>query len=397
MREADATPSSRPRSSRKSTSPTSANNEPKPPANDLLFITGTTPADFKTKKNMTRVRKKAMGSWLEKEKKPRDSKKEQRRQSREASTCSRAIQKVSRIPPVTGEFVLPSAPIVIPSRETLALPYYEYIPGPFQSIGKPLDPFVTIYQVSHPRVSVETLKYHCTQAFGSRAMGRYWVPALVKSPHAFLSTLCIASAHFDAINDRAIESVQTMALRQEIIHLISQSLLNPQTRTNDFNVIAVTQLIASELIAGQETALAYHEAGLETMVYQRGGLNKLAALLTHLRTALQSSDLVECWSDMAGVLLWISLTVGAASRYERNQVLRKWFRAMTMRVSIVLCFEHPQAMLGTLGRMGEVVEAVGYAENASGSAGVGASVSVNGVEKRGEKKREAGPSKRRRA
>ncbi|KAF2639872.1 hypothetical protein P280DRAFT_402734, partial [Massarina eburnea CBS 473.64] len=300
-------------SSRKSTSPPT--NETKAAANDLTFITGTTPADFKTKKNMTTIRKKAMGSYLGKGK-PRDSKKERRRLSRETSTGSGAsvgsdvqdyhpsndapkkwsekdsnhsptespydhekakpeVQKDSRMPRMTGELILPSAPIVIPSRETWALPYYEHIPGPFQSIGKPLDPFATIYQSSHPRVSVETLKYHCTQAFGSRSMGKYWVPTLVKSEHAFLSTLCIASAHHDAVNNRSTESMETLALRQEVMHFISQSLLNPGSRTNDFNVIALTQLIASEVIAGQDAALTYHESGMEAMISQRGGLDKL--------------------------------------------------------------------------------------------------------------------------
>ena len=42
--------------------------------------------------------------------------------------------------------------------------------------------------------------------------------------------------------------------------------------------------------------------------------------------------------------------------------------AMAMRVSIVLCFRHPEAILATLGRMGEVVEAVGYAESRDGKA-----------------------------
>ena len=106
-------------------------------------------------------------------------------------------------------------------------------------------------------------------------MGQYWIPTLVKSPHAFLSTLCIASAHLDAINNRQIESVQTLALRQEVIHLIGQNLVNPDSRVDDFNVIALTQLIASEIVAGEEAALSFHESGVATMVKQRGGVGEL--------------------------------------------------------------------------------------------------------------------------
>jgi hypothetical protein len=106
-------------------------------------------------------------------------------------------------------------------------------------------------------------------------MGLSWIPALIRSRHAFLSTLCIASAHLDAINNRPTESIQTIALRQEVIHLISQSLLNPHTRIDDFTIIALVQLICSEVVAGNETALHYHEDGMEKMVKQRGGLKEL--------------------------------------------------------------------------------------------------------------------------
>lgn len=582
----------------------------------LLFITGTSLEDFKSRKNMTSVRKKAMGSYL-RDRKPREPHQEQHGRSsidsagsrssvgsdqQDVISSSEAIRfingdsnrrkssqstaftsspevtrrtpesQVSRLPRITMDFVLPSAPIVIPSRTGIPLPYDETSPKPFQSIGKPLDPFRTMFQASHPQVSVEELKFHCSRSFGTKAMGMHWIPTLVKSPHAFLSTLCIASAHYDAINERAIESVQTLALRQEVMHLISQSLLNPQTRGDDFNVVALTQLIASEIIAGEDMALDFHETGIEAMVTQRGGMGQLGvngrlaatlswvslesailreakprpqylehaaamstrsypntatipesplycprsefetlkrssrcssqvvdllkdmrmmmdlflhetkqsrhnslslknihrkittqyppmselqkgsaltpndwryeviritavltatailqrmplsealahvaetererasetvsstpttdtltprqdspltlltnpftfspstptrytsisrpstksttSLLTHLKTALSHSNLSDCWADMAGVLLWAALTAGAASRRADSKVLRKWFKALVMRVSIVLCFEHPEAMCASLLRMGDLIGAL---------------------------------------
>ena len=39
--------------------------------------------------------------------------------------------------------------------------YDGYIVGPLRSLGAPLDPFRTMPQVSHPRVSIEELKIHC--------------------------------------------------------------------------------------------------------------------------------------------------------------------------------------------------------------------------------------------
>ncbi|KAF2266825.1 hypothetical protein CC78DRAFT_531269 [Lojkania enalia] len=305
---------------KKSTSPLT--NENDEGSDGLLFITGNNPDDFKKKGVMTQVRKKAMGSYLENVKpkaqpsrmQSEDSNASQssmgsdqpeaamssrealmllrrERRSRKASSpvqspatgsqdqpsvATSSETRVARIPrTIDAVSILESAPIVSPMRIGIKLVYDETTPRPFQSIGKPLDPFQTMYQGYAPRISVEELKLHCSQAFGTRAMGQHWIPTLVKSPHAFLSTLCIASAHYDAIYGRSTESVQTLALRQEVIHLISQNLVNPSTRVDDYNIIALTQLIASEIIAGEEAMLSYHESGIEAMVRQRGGVDRL--------------------------------------------------------------------------------------------------------------------------
>ncbi|KAF2686479.1 hypothetical protein K458DRAFT_198548 [Lentithecium fluviatile CBS 122367] len=623
--------------------------------NGLLFITGTTPEEFKSKKNMTKVRKKAMGSYLEKGKQPREASRDSLRGVSEGSTYSRSnfgIDDVmensealmmwkdeggrpgwragtptdstyersvstpdsqhSTMPSMAMDFMLPTAPMVLPSRTDVALPYDHYTPKPFESIGKPLDPFSSMYQASHPKVSVEQLKWYCSRSFGTKAMGLHWITTLVKSPHAFLSTLCIASAHYDAIQERPIESVQTLALRQEVMHLISKSLVNPQSRIDDYNIAALTQLIVSEMISGQESALNYHESGVGAMIKQRGGLAKLGAngriastiswvslesaifretapdavyteyyaptttksyqstkplpesplycpkgeydtvkkstrctprtsdllkdmrmlldlflhetersrqnalslkniykrlttqylpaaelrktevmtpnewryeavrvasiitataitkrvplsealahaaevesknwstpndsfgsptslrhdsptatlsssplfvvpsdqtnpfaftpatptststtspyasrhrkpsipatttLLTHLKQALQSSDLSDCWADMAGVLFWLALTVSAATR-TADKVLRKWFRALAARVSIVLCFEHPEAVHRGCLRLGELVQGLAFREKGVGEAGRRGSAATGAVGKR---------------
>ena len=285
----------------------------------LLFITGMSPDDFKSRQNMTRVRRKAMGSYL-REKRPRGASKEQKFGAGEGLAHSRLdsgsdqpdgscsgesrvsahgdinilpsgialsqggtdsharttpAAQVSRLPRIFMDFVLPSAPIVVPSREGVILPYDEFLPGPFQSLGKPLDPFRSMFQSHQPRVSVEELKFYCSRSFGTKAMGMHWIPTVVQLPHTFLSTLCLASAHFDAVQEREIESVQTLALRQEVIHLINQNLLDPTSRGDDYNIVALTQLIASEIIAGDEMTLEFHETGIEAMIKLRGGLRHL--------------------------------------------------------------------------------------------------------------------------
>jgi hypothetical protein len=87
--------------------------------------------------------------------------------------------------------------------------------------------------------------------------------------------------------------------------------------------------------------------------------------LADLKDALERSNLSECWSDMAGVLLWIGLVMGAASsRKDHDKVLRRYFSATAMRACIMLCFEHPEAMHAAMLRMVEVVEALSKDGNA---------------------------------
>jgi hypothetical protein len=427
-----------------------------------------------------------------------------------------------------------------------------------------------MFQSSHPGVSVEQLKFHCSRYFGTRSLGIFWIPTALSYPHTFLGTLCLATAYHDVMHELPLESVQTIALRQEVIHLVGQNMLDPEASISDHNIMAVIQLIISEVIGREESGLTWHESGLETMIEQRGGLNQLGvhgrlassiawvslatanlreeqprtiyldyctanstrqyqpaatipespiycprssfktiqrsprctpkalellgdirmmidiflheskstrrnsqtlmnlykkivsteeyplvaelrkdrvltenewkyeairiasviqataiirrvplsealvcaaqmwkdsavsasstasqdteqsnslsstnaphpsisaheyfssasapaptdttALLTHLRTALSHSNLSSCWSDMAGVLLWISLVVGAASKKSESKVLKRYFSAMAMRAGIMLCFEHPEAICATVSRMAEVVGALG--------------------------------------
>jgi hypothetical protein len=514
--------------------------------------------------------------------------------------------------------VLPPGPIVVPMRKNIKLPYEVQIPPPFVSLGKAVDPFQTMFQSSFPQVSVETLKFHCARFFGTRAMGQNWIPTVLSSAPTFLSTLCVASSHYDAIHERNTESVETMALRIEVVHLIGQSILNPTEKVGDHNIMSLVQLIISEVIGRDEFSLAFHERGIEAMVGVRGGLNQLGvngylantiswtllesailqekeprsmfvdycaansskiypasatipespiycprgrfvtvqgsprcnantlkllndirtmidlflldskcsskdtksianlhsritteyppiselrktnvlthedwryeairitaiiqatamlervplsraivnvskqrkpsaiyassiasysneslvsymnprhdsftssitsplcaysptlpqsadffsngarpsfsssissssdhlhfprtttltandphALLTSLKLVIQNSDLSNCWSEMAGVLMWIGLVIGAASRTSDDKALKKWFSALPMRASILLCFEHSQAVNSTLLKMSEVIQALSE-PNRNGIVGPGIDVS----------------------
>ena len=63
-------------------------------------------------------------------------------------------------------------PVVVPPRLG-RLPYDRVTVGPLQSLGAPLDPFRTMPQVSHPRVSIEELKIHC-ETYRFRTPSAFW-------------------------------------------------------------------------------------------------------------------------------------------------------------------------------------------------------------------------------
>ncbi|CAO2650541.1 Nn.00g018330.m01.CDS01 [Neocucurbitaria sp. VM-36] len=285
----------------------------------LRFITGNTPAELRSKKNMTIIRKKAMDHFLKDDKKGNGKSSisaDRSRLNSENSDMSRssigsqeAVNEIQVVPRSTSQqsftrrkqqtstisptnngsspesqvarfqkaigSVLSPAPIVPPMREQVTLPYDVHVPPPLSSIGKSLDPFRTMFQASHPHINVEKLKWYCSRYFGTRGLGKYWIPICLDHAHTFLSTLCLASVHHDIVQELEVDSLRTVALRQEIIHLVGKNLLNHDQSIADHNIVALTQLIIGDVIGRQESGLAWHEAGIDTMIKQRGGLNQL--------------------------------------------------------------------------------------------------------------------------
>lgn len=315
----DPTTVERPRNKKVKSPPKTAE---APSNGDFTFITGNKPADFRSKKTMTAVRRKAMDSFLKTDKsKDGASRSSAERSNSDASDTQvppgaaqhaveantgndlanrRENRDVAKRPSSIGSApsnlssssemqvrmprahtTIATAPtlLIIPSRKKEdvqgGLLFDEWVVPPLRSIGKSLDPFRTMYQSSHPRVSVEALKHHCSAYFGTYGLGKYWIPYCVDHPHTFLSTLCLAAAHYDVLNESSTESLTTSALRQDIIVMVGENLLNPTQSVADHNIIAVSQLIICEVISRKEADLRFHEKGMETMITQRGGLSEL--------------------------------------------------------------------------------------------------------------------------
>lgn len=66
-----------------------------------------------------------------------------------------------------------------------------------------------------------------------------------------------------------------MQARGEVIALINQALKDDQSRIADTTIVAVLQLLNSEIMGCDDQVMRIHQQGLHDMVRQRGGLEEL--------------------------------------------------------------------------------------------------------------------------
>lgn len=97
---------------------------------------------------------------------------------------------------------------------------------------------------------------------------------------------------------------------------------------------------------------------------ENGGTGTLSHIFTLFKIALENSNTNECWADMSGVLYWCLLIMGGAAHWrdfnegwsEDDEMIRKYLAASTMRLSVLLCFEHPDPTTITLARLNKIQE-----------------------------------------
>jgi hypothetical protein len=282
----------------------------------LRWIVSDNLEGFKSKENMQTVRQTAMASFLKTEKIQEHNKSRANSEVLEHSRSSVGSEVVSKLRPhaahgkksndgrkqrsptkaspfmylsttkphsesqrtsTQGSFqgVLLQAPIVVPIIQGKEYRFDAFPMPRLVSIGESLDPFRTMFQSNCPHVSVTQLKHHCRRYFGTKGLGIHWIPICLDYPHTFLSTLYMASMHHDIVQNREVESLETAALRQDVIHIVGGNLTNPEQSVADHQIIAVSQLILGDIIGRNEGSLKYHQAGLETMIQCRGGLVNL--------------------------------------------------------------------------------------------------------------------------
>ena len=157
--------------------------------------------------------------------------------------------------------------------------------SPDPTVGASLNPFNTWPAFSTSDINVNALKWSCSRRFGSEGIALYWVPELLRARHAFLSTICISSAHDDIMTRASTpnpkpwlstrEGIERMRVRSEVIGLVNQSLEDPELRVADATIISVLHLLNSEVMGCDDRVMKTHQDGLHRMVRQRGGLEGL--------------------------------------------------------------------------------------------------------------------------
>ncbi|KAI4924467.1 hypothetical protein J4E85_007582 [Alternaria conjuncta] len=284
-----------------------------PDSASLRWITATNPREFKSKRNMQAVRQTAMGSYLQstknhasdKDRAPSEASDHSRSSlGSQSATKLRTIKtpkvkakksddKIHRLSQSTSssqeaphhdaqvartrphQSTLTQTPIVVPIRSGHQYRFdLEPVPD-LRCLGNALDPFGTMFQSRNTRVKVEKLKIECSKYFGTEGLGRHWIPECLSYAHTFLSTLYMASAYDDVVHNREIESLETAALRQDVIHFVGGHLTDVEQSVADHNIIAVSQLILGDVISRSDLGLRYHQMGIARMIEQRGGLQTL--------------------------------------------------------------------------------------------------------------------------
>ncbi|GME34465.1 hypothetical protein GTA08_BOTSDO00867 [Neofusicoccum parvum] len=150
--------------------------------------------------------------------------------------------------------------------------YADAVLGPRQ-MGRGADVLNTMPEFSNPKISVWDLKRRFDDLMLTDSMRKFYFPAMDGCKHAFLSTACIKATYADMLNGFVEESPATLYIKEEVYTMIRESLLDPKRQADDGMFMCIGQLLAAELVMGEEDVMMTHEQGLDRIAQHRDGLS----------------------------------------------------------------------------------------------------------------------------
>lgn len=160
------------------------------------------------------------------------------------------------------------------ARTTFFARYADAVLGPRQ-VGRGADVLNTMPEFSNPKISVWDLKRQFDHLMLTETMKNVYFPAMDGCRHAFLSTACIKATYSDMLNGYVEESPATLYIKEEVYTMIRESLVDPKKQADDGMFMCIGQLLAAELVQGEEDVMMTHEQGLDRIAEHRGGLDKI--------------------------------------------------------------------------------------------------------------------------
>ncbi|OJD33551.1 peroxisomal catalase [Diplodia corticola] len=143
-----------------------------------------------------------------------------------------------------------------------------------RQVGRGADVLNTMPEFSNPKISVWDLKRQFDDLMLTETMKAFYFPAMDGCRHAFLSTACIKATYADMLNGFVEESPATLYIKEEVYTMIRESLVDPKRQADDGMFMCIGQLLAAELVQGEEDVMMTHEQGLDQIAEARGGLDQ---------------------------------------------------------------------------------------------------------------------------
>ncbi|KAF4554120.1 Hypothetical protein D9617_5g069960 [Elsinoe fawcettii] len=142
-------------------------------------------------------------------------------------------------------------------------------------------------------INMPLLKIISGAYFASRACNQQWIPLVLQTPEAYLSCLCIVAPYADVFMagkdaDRITLSQfkQTLAITSVVSRMIKDRLNKPEHLGDDQTILAVMQLLNSQMAAPFGDTIQAHQDALGNLIRLRGGLSCLGGDGTIARMAV---------------------------------------------------------------------------------------------------------------